>query len=727
MSLTGQILKYAIISTLALSTAFAGKNSGTTQTLTPLNPSAIESTYKPENSKDLSELISQAQILAADSSFIKFHDEITIGDETDFEQYMTDDELLKKIQTINPNFEDLNSGYEKQLKDKPWLQRLVFHNYTMQVLNLTAEFFGLETTTLWNFEAIVDFAKYFPENQEQLFTEKVRDLYTNQTREHDFWNFNWIGVDGVINKTEGLIALASIPNVIDNLEKLVNLDAKFTTEFFSVGSPDMIEFLRYLDEDKSACDALFSSDMKRLFAEKFDRDMTYGYPAQYMQKVIAVGRDMQTDSTLASKLITFSNEYHIEVIHELTDAYLSQGQTIDGIEFPDLDRFMKDVKFKKFLNTKTNAMSEETNPHSIIDVAYMNPMFQLYSATQIASYEQIENLATEHLNAFGQIISAYNVLAMLKDPELRKNTFNPAVVAEYKKRKAKDPFFSVNDLMEISTSFVEENSPELDARISPNDKYFAEWLKNHGATDKIVEAEKDREEFIDRIGQMLSTYDHSKDGRNRTADYSSGERRAIEEKVMSIANPERKVQYVTINELFENANNASLNKLNAIDVLKIGYILESLQDERIKQELGFQINSDIYDFFSEHGGAAVLGEDFKIHFLEYNIPHNDRPKLVNNNQLEFQGVDFNAIPTAKGTISSLGTYHFHATDLDDKEYAHPSDQDLKSANETGIDGILITKLPGQRINIDFYNSRGTVVDIGDFEYQTLIGPVQKTD
>ena len=147
MSLTGQILKYAIISTLALSTAFAGKNSGTTQTLTPLNPSAIESTYKPENSKDLSELISQAQILAADSSFIKFHDEITIGDETDFEQYMTDDELLKKIQTINPNFEDLNSGYEKQLKDKPWLQRLVFHNYTMQVLNLTAEFLLFEEKT----------------------------------------------------------------------------------------------------------------------------------------------------------------------------------------------------------------------------------------------------------------------------------------------------------------------------------------------------------------------------------------------------------------------------------------------------------------------------------------------------------------------------------------------------------------------------------------------------
>ena len=61
-------------------------------------------------------------------------------------------------------------------------------------------------------------------------------------------------------------------------------------------------------------------------------------------------------------------------------------------------------------------------------------------------------------------------------------------------------------------------------------------------------------------------------------------------------------------------------------------------------------------------------------------------------------------------------FHFHATDEDEAAWAGPSSgapgTDLFRAKFHRIDGVVITKLRGRRINVDLYVSTKRTLDLG---------------
>ena len=173
---------------------------------------------------------------------------------------------------------------------------------------------------------------------------------------------------------------------------------------------------------------------------------------------------------------------------------------------------------------------------------------------------------------------------------------------------------------------------------------------------------------------------------------------------------------VDVREFFQRKNSYGLNAINSIDLLKLGILLEKTKDESFIRDVGQAIERDIYDIYTEHGGFVTLDNNLNVVFTNYDPIETERQLLAGNNEYNLEVLSFN-YPALNTSISpTIAVYHFHATDLDDTEAASPSYGDLKETRDNGVDGIVITKLIGNRFNIDFFTSKGVVIDLGDYLY-----------
>ncbi|MFH1448635.1 MAG: hypothetical protein ABIG39_07270 [Candidatus Micrarchaeota archaeon] len=218
--------------------------------------------------------------------------------------------------------------------------------------------------------------------------------------------------------------------------------------------------------------------------------------------------------------------------------------------------------------------------------------------------------------------------------------------------------------------------------------------------------------------------------------------KAHEEYVLSCATKDRKINEMLYNhsklcsylekrlkgitvlagpENLPNSEPATASKLKDYQLIKIIWLMDALEmNKDFRASVGKEMNIDYVDKESAHGGVIVLEDNvLKIRLIPgRSLP----PDIIDGNKnyrnYLYNPVDFNRSKT------SLFLFHFHAFEEDNSKFASPTNSDLKEAERRKIDGILFTKIMGNRFNTDFFsvgrddNNRPfqIVLDLGLYEY-----------
>ncbi len=144
------------------------------------------------------------------------------------------------------------------------------------------------------------------------------------------------------------------------------------------------------------------------------------------------------------------------------------------------------------------------------------------------------------------------------------------------------------------------------------------------------------------------------------------------------------------------------------DVLSILVIDEALRGDGVVSAFFEQAETDRRDTSTEHGGvlvAAGLG-DPGFHAVAYP----PRPaQRVNDTTFIAPEDMFRQAPTA------LAHYHFHVQSARNRAYAGPGPGDADYANKHGRSCVVLTSLDENRLNVDYYQRGGAVVDLGVIE------------
>jgi hypothetical protein len=136
------------------------------------------------------------------------------------------------------------------------------------------------------------------------------------------------------------------------------------------------------------------------------------------------------------------------------------------------------------------------------------------------------------------------------------------------------------------------------------------------------------------------------------------------------------------------------------DLLKAILLLSELDRPEVVETLVGWAERDVADQTGEYGGYVRLTPEGRLRFelAEGTAGRDDRLHLK---------------PDPEGTALD---FHFHATDEDEAAWAGPSagapGTDLFRARHHRIDGVVITKMRGRRINVDLYLSTKRTLDLG---------------
>ncbi len=125
-------------------------------------------------------------------------------------------------------------------------------------------------------------------------------------------------------------------------------------------------------------------------------------------------------------------------------------------------------------------------------------------------------------------------------------------------------------------------------------------------------------------------------------------------------------------------------------------LMEALENEEFLESIGEIIEADLQDADAEHGGFVLFDEHFGLYLLD--IPSAAK---VNTGYSMPDGL-YEEIP-------HLAYFHLHAIDKDCSTYAGPSRSDRsfcrhKALSQGDFHCVVITKLEGDRFNIDFFGA-----------------------
>jgi len=131
---------------------------------------------------------------------------------------------------------------------------------------------------------------------------------------------------------------------------------------------------------------------------------------------------------------------------------------------------------------------------------------------------------------------------------------------------------------------------------------------------------------------------------------------------------------------------------------------EAIEDAAVASSLFAQAEHDRDDKSTEHGGVIDAGPDgsFVLH------GHAPRPTQRMGDRRFVASSDM-----LDQSDRSLFHYHFHAQTYANRDYAGPSEDDLKYAARFGRDCIVFTFVSRDRLNADFYTPSGAVIDLGE--------------
>lgn len=138
------------------------------------------------------------------------------------------------------------------------------------------------------------------------------------------------------------------------------------------------------------------------------------------------------------------------------------------------------------------------------------------------------------------------------------------------------------------------------------------------------------------------------------------------------------------------------------DLATIAFLLGILDQAAIVHVLFSAADLDLLDDSTELGGLLLIHEEGKrLEFRSY-------PPMLRGNDTRYVASD----QLLADMPRALAHIHFHAAANRNPEHAGPGGGDLAFARRFGVNGLVITRIDRDTLNIDYYQPDGRVVDLG---------------
>ncbi len=129
---------------------------------------------------------------------------------------------------------------------------------------------------------------------------------------------------------------------------------------------------------------------------------------------------------------------------------------------------------------------------------------------------------------------------------------------------------------------------------------------------------------------------------------------------------------------------------------------EAMQDANVRRAWFKQADADHHDKSTEYGGLIKLDETgaykaalYKPFLRKHDLIYYATEKMVTD------------------AYTSLAHYHFHAQQIKNSAYASPGRGDRKRIGNTQrFNGLVVTSIDANRLNVDFYRHGDVVIDLG---------------
>ncbi len=157
-------------------------------------------------------------------------------------------------------------------------------------------------------------------------------------------------------------------------------------------------------------------------------------------------------------------------------------------------------------------------------------------------------------------------------------------------------------------------------------------------------------------------------------------------------------------------------KLDHAELIRLYLLFEHFENQDNIKLMGDMLEDDNADIMGEHGGRIswdetdIAFEDIPNPVLRY-LPrdHPDVDFTYYFNVLDYKG------------LHTLAMYHFHACyPREDFIFygngACPSEPDIEGVISSKVDGVVVSLQPENTFNVIFYTHRGTVLNLGAYEY-----------
>jgi hypothetical protein len=145
-------------------------------------------------------------------------------------------------------------------------------------------------------------------------------------------------------------------------------------------------------------------------------------------------------------------------------------------------------------------------------------------------------------------------------------------------------------------------------------------------------------------------------------------------------------------------------RLTRGDRLAMLIALDAFHSEALRRHLFECGDRDRADRTAEYGGVIDLDERGRFEFIEF-------PTVTRGNDARYESSQ----DLMNRLYTSLFHIHLHAQAYDNRKYAGPHMGDFRFADATRANGLVLTFISADRMNLDFYRHDRVVVDLGTIE------------
>lgn len=145
-------------------------------------------------------------------------------------------------------------------------------------------------------------------------------------------------------------------------------------------------------------------------------------------------------------------------------------------------------------------------------------------------------------------------------------------------------------------------------------------------------------------------------------------------------------------------------RLTRGDRLAMLVALDAFEGEALRRHLFECGDRDRADRTAEYGGVIDLDGRGRFEFIEF-------PTVTRGNDARYESSQ----ELMNRLYTSLFHIHLHAQAYDNRKYAGPHMGDFRFADATRANGIVLTFISADRMNLDFYRHDRVVVDLGTIE------------